>query len=138
MMKPFLTLALVMIALPAFAFNPRSIPRHQQNAPEQLEIEVTQIEEKKVTRGEMRFLSIEAKAKVSKVTESASGVEKGDTITVSWLIPLDEGAIGGGWPGKIKKGSYLAYLRADGKAGHRYLPAAYTGSFVADKKRKTP
>ena len=85
MMKPFLTLALVMIALPAFAFNPRSIPRHQQNAPEQLEIEVTQIEEKKVTRGEMRFLSIEAKAKVSKVTESASGVEKGDTITVSIL-----------------------------------------------------
>ena len=133
-MPAYLALIFLAISLPALAFNPRSVPRHQKNAPEQLEIEVTGLEEKEVKMDGMTYLSIKAQAQVQKVIKSATGLKSGKTIQVFWLIPQNDAGIGGGWPGKIQKGRHHAYLRADEKDGTHYIPAAYTGTFVAGKK----
>ena len=134
MLKTHLALALLALSLPALGFNPSSIPRNQKEAPEQLEIEVTKIEEKKVKRGEVDYVAMEVEAKVGKVVKSATGIKEGETVRISWLIPQGDVAIGGGWPAKIKKGQYQAYLRVDEKDSKRYIPAAYTGTFVAKEK----
>ena len=133
LIKNFPILALLAMALPAFGFNPSSVPRHQKESPEQLEIEVTRIDEKKVKSGEIDCVAMEAQAKVTKVVASATGKKVGETIQIFWLIPQSDKAIGGGWPAKIKEGWYRAYLRVDGENPKRYMPAAYTGSFVAEK-----
>lgn len=127
------TLALVSVWLPALAFNPASVPRHQKNAPEQLKIEVTQIKEEKVVRDAIEYLCIHVEAKVTKVTKSDTGLKGGEIIQIYYEIPQSDAAIGGGWPGKIQKGNYNAYLLFDKKDGKRYLPAAYTGTFVPAK-----
>ncbi|MEM7014119.1 MAG: hypothetical protein AAF585_21880 [Verrucomicrobiota bacterium] len=125
--------ALLSLCLPALAFNPASVPRHQKNAPEQLKIEVTQIKEEKVVRDGIESLCIHVEAKVARVTKSDTGLKGGEVIQIYYEIPQSDAAIGGGWPGKIQKGSYDAYLLFDKKDGKRYLPAAYTGTFVPAK-----
>lgn len=67
------------------------------------------------------------------MVKSDSGIKQGDTIKVTWLIPTSDAGIGGGWPARIQKGSYCAYLMFIKDEGKDYLPAAYTGSFVAVK-----
>ena len=133
MINTYLAFALLTLTLPVFGFNPSSIPRHQKNAPEQLEIEVTKIEEREVKEGDLKFVAMEVQATVRAVVESAAGIKEGQVIQVFWLIPQEDQGIGGGWPAKIQQGRYRAYLRAEKQGGKRYVPAAYTGSFVAEQ-----
>ena len=103
MMNTCLAFGLLMLSLPVFGFNPSSIPRHQENAPEQLEIEVTRIEEREMKEGEMNVVVVEVQATVRKVVQSAAGIKEGQVIQVFWLIPQEDQGIGGGWPAKKPK-----------------------------------
>ena len=131
-MKNYLTLILLATALPAFGFNPSSVPRHQKEAPEQLEIKVTEIKESKVKTEYGEKLLMEVQAKVTKVVQSATGIKTGGTIQIYYEIPLGNPGIGGGWPDKIGKGNFKAYLMIEEENGKRYVPAAYTGTFVSN------
>ncbi|MEM7391279.1 MAG: hypothetical protein AAF492_02940 [Verrucomicrobiota bacterium] len=135
-MKKTITLLVLAFGLSAFGFNPSSIPRHQKNAPEQLLIDVTKVEKKKVQKHDMPHLEMTIHARVKKVTRSDSGLKPGKTFYVKGTWPAGSGAFGGIPAPDVEKGSYKAYRMVDKNDPKGYIPAAYTGSFVSTKKKK--
>ena len=76
-----------------------------------------------------------AKAKVTKVARSKSGLKVGDVVKIRYDLPTDRRP--GDWAQPVKKaGAYLAYLKQRPSTKQSvYGPAAHSGSFVAIAKR---
>ncbi len=127
-----LFVALVASCLAASGAIPIETEREfQAKAPEKLEIEVTKVRRLPLVGG-VATIRITAEARVTAVTESATGLEVDDVIEIRYEVPAVP--IPGAPPSVVRRDrSYAAYLRvADAEVdegGRRYQPAAHSGTF---------
>ena len=96
----------------------------QKRAAEKIEIEVLKTSKLPLPGG----AKYKIQAKVTKVTESASGLKVGDEIDIRYHTSMAPGS----YPNSVKKGeSYKAYLRLEPEKKKHYEDVAGRGTFMA-------
>ena len=122
----FLMLALIgSLAIAKAEISDENMRGLQARAAEKIEIEVLKASRLPLPGGAKH----KVEGKVTKVTESASGLKVGDKIVIRYHTSMAPGS----YPNKVEKGKrYKAYLRLDPKRDDKtYEDVAGRGTFMA-------
>lgn len=135
MTQPLSLFLLLLFSLSASAALPlKAIKRFQEKAPEHLNLKVTAVKEKNVKKGAAHYYSFSVEAKITKVLKSSSQLKEGDVITLNYDIPnMEKSPQAGDWAPRLKTGNYEVFLKKNKKGEKKFVPAAYSGSFLRER-----
>lgn len=122
----------VMIAGSLAALPPSAYRGDQESAPEALVIQVLAVKSEVSTDSQQTVTTVNAKARVSEVVRTASGLKPGDEIAIAYTnveFKRDERRVGPSSyiPVLVEGKTVPAFLSTNGKGS--YLPAARVYSF---------